>query len=108
MKLSTLAVASLALIGSSAPGKAAHTMQSARSAQAAQPAVTRADIQAVAPALDSYTDQRLLGDLWKRPGLDERDRSIVTLAALIARNQAIELPYYLGRALDAGVTPSEI
>src|SRR5260370_27079014 len=52
-------------------------------------------IQKVAPALGKYTDESLLGDVWKRPGLSPRDRSIVTLAALVARNQTIELPHYL-------------
>jgi 4-carboxymuconolactone decarboxylase len=50
----------------------------------------------------------LFGDLWKRPDLSSRDRSIVTLAALIARNQTVELPSYLELALDHGVTPGEI
>ena len=50
----------------------------------------------------------LLGDVWKRPSLSSRDRSIVTLAALIARNQTIEMPAYLNRALDSDVKPSEI
>jgi 4-carboxymuconolactone decarboxylase len=50
----------------------------------------------------------LLGDVWKRPGLAPRDRSIVTLAALIARDQAIEMPYYFNLALDNGVKPREI
>lgn len=75
---------------------------------ATQTIVSRADIRAVAPALDKYTQERLLGEVWKRPGLNARDRSIVTLAALIARNQTIELPYYLNLALDSGVKPSEI
>ena len=48
----------------------------------------------VAPALGKYA-QGPLADLWKRPGLSPRDRSIVTLAALIARNQTIEMPYHL-------------
>ena len=62
----------------------------------------------VAPALEKYTQKLLLGDVWKRPGLSARDRSIVTLAALIARNQTIELPFYLNLALDNGVKPVEI
>ena len=66
------------------------------------------DIRAVAPALEGYAQKFVVGDLWKRPGLSRRDRSIVTLAALIARNQTIELPFYLGLALDNGVTPAEI
>ena len=70
--------------------------------------LSRADIQAVSPAIDQFTQERLLGEVWKRPGLNPRDRSVITLAALIARNQTIELPFYLNRALDSGVKPSEI
>jgi 4-carboxymuconolactone decarboxylase len=66
------------------------------------------DMRMVAPALEKYTQERLLGDVWKRPGLSVRDRSIVTLAALIARNQTIEMPFYLNLALDNGVKPREI
>lgn len=66
------------------------------------------DVRAVAPALEDYAQKVVLGDLWKRPGLSPRDRSIVTLAALIARDQTVELPFYLGRALDNGVKPAEI
>jgi 4-carboxymuconolactone decarboxylase len=61
----------------------------------------------VAPALEKYM-QGPLDELWKRAGLTPRDRSIVTLAALIARNQMIEMPYYLNLALDNGVKPREI
>lgn len=66
------------------------------------------DIRAVAPALEGYAQKFVVGDLWKRPGLSRRDRSVVTVAALIARDQTIELPYYLTLALDNGVKPSEI
>ncbi|HKG76365.1 MAG TPA: carboxymuconolactone decarboxylase family protein, partial [Beijerinckiaceae bacterium] len=48
------------------------------------------------------------GDVWKRPGLSRRDRSVVTVAALIARNQMIELPGYLAMALENGVKPREV
>jgi 4-carboxymuconolactone decarboxylase len=66
------------------------------------------EIRMVAPALEKYTQGRLLGEVWKRPGLAPRDRSIVTLAALIARNQTIDMPYFLNLALDNGVKPREI
>ena len=66
------------------------------------------DMRTVAPALEKYTQGRLLGDVWKRPGLASRDRGIVTLSALIARNQTIEMRYYLNLALDNGVKPREI
>ena len=66
------------------------------------------DVKAVAPALENYTQGTLLGDVWKRPSLSARDRSIVTLAALIARNQTVEMAFYMNRALDNGVKPAEI
>src|SRR5439155_5571772 len=66
------------------------------------------EVHMVAPALGKYTHSTLLGDVWKRPGLSARDRSIVTLAALIARNQTIEMAFYLDLALDNGVKPREI
>jgi len=68
---------------------------------------TSTDSRTVAPALEKYA-QGPLAELWKRPGLSPRDRSIVTIAALIARNQTIEMPYHLNLALDNGVKAREI
>src|SRR5437763_15828658 len=68
---------------------------------------TITDMTMVAPALEKYA-QGPLAELWKRPGLTPRDRSIITIAALIARNQTIEMPYYFNLALDNGVRPREI
>lgn len=62
----------------------------------------------VAPALAEYTDTVLFGDLWKRPGLSPRDRSLITVAALIAGYRSNELPFHLKFALENGVTKSEI
>jgi 4-carboxymuconolactone decarboxylase len=73
-----------------------------------KPTQTCEDVRTVAPALAAYTQSRLLGDVWKRPDLVPRDRSIVTLAALIARNQTIEMPFHFNLALDNGVKPREI
>jgi 4-carboxymuconolactone decarboxylase len=70
--------------------------------------LTRSDVQSVSPALDRYTQNALLGELWKRPQLSTRDRSVVTVAALIARNQTVEMPYYFNLALDNGVKPREM
>jgi alkylhydroperoxidase/carboxymuconolactone decarboxylase family protein YurZ len=69
---------------------------------------TTEDIRAVAPALEKYAKGVVLSDLWKRPGMSPRDRSMVTVAALIARDQTVELPFYLNLALDNGVKPAEI
>jgi 4-carboxymuconolactone decarboxylase len=80
--------------------------------QAGSVAVTSAPraeaIRAVSPALERYSQNTLLGDLWRRPALSPRDRSIVTVAALIARNQTAEMPYHLGLALENGVEPGEV
>ena len=65
------------------------------------------DVETVAPALAKYAAGPLAG-LWQRPALTPRDRSIVTLAAQIARNQATALEASVGLALDNGVTPAEI
>ena len=78
MKLFNALLASLALISSSIQAKEENSM-------ATQTIVSRAEIRAVAPALDKYAQERLLGEVWKRPGLNARDRSVVTVAALIAR-----------------------
>jgi 4-carboxymuconolactone decarboxylase len=67
----------------------------------------REDVYAVAPAIEKYRKDTLFGNLWKRPGLNLRDRSIVTLAALITRDQTAEMAQYLNFALDNGVTPAE-
>src|SRR5882724_2064565 len=73
-----------------------------------KPTLSREDVEKVAPALQAYTKNRLLDEVWKRPGLAPRDRSIVTLAALIARNQTIEMAYHVNLSLDIGVKPREI
>ncbi|MFK0166624.1 carboxymuconolactone decarboxylase family protein [Rhizobium sp. NPDC090279] len=66
------------------------------------------DIQSVSPALGRYAQEDVIGNLWQRPQLSRRDRSIVTLSILIARNQAIDLKHYLNLALENDVTPAEI
>jgi len=65
-------------------------------------------LRTVSPALAKYTQSAIQEDLWKRPGLAPRDRSVVTAAALIARNQTVSMPHYFRLALDHGVTPGEV
>ena len=72
------------------------------------PPATREDVRMVAPALERYGEGTVFGNLWRRPDLSPRDRSLVTVSALIARNQTEELPRYLELALDSGVRPGEI
>jgi 4-carboxymuconolactone decarboxylase len=65
-------------------------------------------LRAVSPALEAYTSNDLYGGVWQRPDLSARDRSIVTVASLIARNQAADMPAEFNRALENGVTPAEL
>ncbi len=50
----------------------------------------------------------LFGDVWERPQLKKRDRSLATVTALIAMNRLEQLPGHMTRALDNGVTKDEI
>ena len=70
--------------------------------------ITSADVQAVSPALANYTRTAVVDGVWNRPGLSRRDRSIVTVATLIARLQTIGMEHYFSIALDSGVTPAEL
>ena len=102
MKFIAAMIASLSLITTSWAQD--HRTKDGRKSK---PMQTLNDSRKVAPALEKYA-QGPLAELWKRPDLTPRDRSIVTLAALIARNQTIEMPYYFDLALDNGVKPREI
>lgn len=62
---------------------------------------------AVAPGVVQYTTDALFRDLWLRPGLAPRDRSLVTVSALVANGQVAQIPYHLNRAMDNGLTKDE-
>jgi 4-carboxymuconolactone decarboxylase len=62
----------------------------------------------VAPALANYTDTVLFGDVWKRGGLSPRDRSLITVATLIAGYRTNELPFHIKFAMQNGVTRAEL
>jgi 4-carboxymuconolactone decarboxylase len=70
--------------------------------------LSMSDVNAVSPALAHYTEGPLLNGLWKRSELSPRDRSVVTVATLIARIQSIEMPYHFALALNHGVKPAEL
>jgi len=62
----------------------------------------------VAPKLAELTDEVLFGDVWARPGLSPRDRSLVTVAALTALGRTDQLRSHLNLALENGVTQEEL
>jgi 4-carboxymuconolactone decarboxylase len=66
------------------------------------------DVRSVSPALDFYTKTALLGGVWKRSELSPRDRSVVTVAAVISRMQVLEMSHHFGFALDNAVKPAEL
>jgi 4-carboxymuconolactone decarboxylase len=62
----------------------------------------------IAPALADLSDRVLFGEVWERPGLSKRDRSLITVAGLVALYRTNELPGHVKRALDNGVTHEEL
>ena len=62
----------------------------------------------IAPKLVDLTDNVLFGDVWERPQLSKRDRSLITVATLIALNRMEQLPFHLEKALSNGITKEEI
>ncbi|MFD1794917.1 carboxymuconolactone decarboxylase family protein [Paracoccus aurantiacus] len=75
---------------------------------AAAVAQTESPLERAAPALAAYDAEIVEGNLWQREGLSPRDRSIVTVAALIGAGKTELQPNEFARALDNGVTPAEL
>ena len=73
-----------------------------------QPRPSQRSIGDFSPKLAQITDDILYGDIWERPQLSKRDRSLVTVAALIAMNRPDQLRSHLARARDNGVTQEEL
>jgi 4-carboxymuconolactone decarboxylase len=65
-------------------------------------------IRGVVPKLVDLTEKVLFGDVWERPGLSKRDRSLITCAALVALQRPDQLRGHLDRALNNGVTKDEL
>lgn len=61
-----------------------------------------------APKLVELTDEVLFGDVWERAELSKRDRSLITVSALIALNRTEQLRFHLPRAVENGVTEQEL
>jgi len=78
-----------------------------RRSEAARPA-TPGPYADIAPALDDYTQRVLYGDVWERPGLSKRDRSLATVAALVALGRQNELSAHLRIAQRNGLTRDEL
>jgi 4-carboxymuconolactone decarboxylase len=68
----------------------------------------RRSIGDIAPKLGALTDDVLFDDVWNRPGLSARDRSLITVAALVRGGDTEQLRFHAGRALENGVTRDEL
>ncbi|MCF3934976.1 carboxymuconolactone decarboxylase family protein [Acuticoccus sp. M5D2P5] len=81
-------------------GPAAHAQET--------PPAPMETLAAVSPALHAYTQDDLFGSVWGNESLSPRDRSLLTVAALIARSESEGLAQYLDYAVDNGVTAAEL
>jgi 4-carboxymuconolactone decarboxylase len=73
-----------------------------------EPSGVQKNIGHLAPKLAQLTDDVLFGDVWERAELSKRDRSLITVAALIAGGNTEQLRFHLKRAKDNGVTEAEL
>jgi 4-carboxymuconolactone decarboxylase len=62
----------------------------------------------IAPKFVELTEDVLFGDVWERPGLSKRDRSLITVAALVVLYRPEQLPLHVARAVENGLTQDEI
>ncbi|MGD6752002.1 carboxymuconolactone decarboxylase family protein [Streptomyces sp. BH105] len=66
------------------------------------------ELETIAPKLVEVTNDVLFSDIWERPGLSPRDRSLVTVSVLAALYRSEQLPYHLGVALEHGLSVEEL
>lgn len=92
----------------SAPVRASGSNASPRATSSVQPTAAQRAIGDIAPKLVELTDNVLFGDVWERPELSKRDRSLATVSALIALNRPEQLRSHLALARENGVTQAEL
>ena len=66
------------------------------------------DLTAIAPEFTKLTQDFLFGDIWKRPGLSQRDKSLVTVTCLVALNRIEQVDFHLKKAFENGLTKEEL
>ena len=70
--------------------------------------ITLADLEALAPEFAKLTKDFLFGDIWERPGLSQRDKSLITVTCLAALNRIEQVDFHLKKALENGLTKEEL
>ncbi len=66
------------------------------------------DMRAVAPEFAQLTEELLFGDIWKRPELSQRDKSLITVTCLVVLNRTEQIEFHLKKALENGLTKEEL
>jgi 4-carboxymuconolactone decarboxylase len=66
------------------------------------------DLKALAPEFAKLTQDFLFGDIWKRPGLSQRDKSLITVTCLVALNRIEQVDFHLKKAFENGLTKVEL
>lgn len=94
--------------GAPLPAQDAPATAAPAAAADAQPSAAQRLMGDIAPKLAELTDSVLFGDVWARPGLSRRDRSLVTVSALVAMNRPDQLRSHLALALQNGLTREEL
>ena len=72
------------------------------------PSAAQKSIGDIAPKLAQLTDDVVFGDVWERPQLSKRDRSLITCAALVATGKTEQMGFHFPRAVENGVTEEEL
>jgi 4-carboxymuconolactone decarboxylase len=66
------------------------------------------ELTALAPEFAKLTQDFLFGDIWKRPGLSQRDKSLITVTCLVALNRIEQVDFHLKKAFENGLTKEEL
>jgi len=66
------------------------------------------DMMAIAPEFGKLTVEFLFGDIWERPGLSKRDKSLITVTCLVALNRIEQVEFHLKKAFENGLTKEEL
>jgi len=77
-------------------------------AQTAAASPAREQVRPIVPKLIDLAEKVVYGDVWERPGLSKRDRSLITVATLVALGRERQLAGHLGRAFDNGLNKEEL
>jgi 4-carboxymuconolactone decarboxylase len=66
------------------------------------------EVKEIAPEFASLTQDLLFGDIWKRPGLSQRDKSLITVTCLVALNRIEQVEFHLNKAFENGLSKEEL